>query len=252
MIEEKLKQAITLIRAGKKSEAIPIIKDILKLNRDNENAWLWLSVCADQPEDKKYCLQEALRINPNNEHTKKGLAQLATQSVQQPTLEEMGVIVPPPLPIYNSQNTPPSVNPQTSQVLTSNESNQRISGINGRSIFVILLAIVGISILIGLFLSTPHKTNHCIIVTTSFGGPDREFGYSEIGGEIQNNCGHTVSYIKIRGIVYDNTGTQIGSNWSYADSNVLGNGAKSSFKIIIDNTENTASYTIDVFDWNDE
>jgi len=79
--EEELKQAIALIKAGNKSEAVPILKDILKTDRNNELAWLWLSTCAGKPEDKVYCFQEALRINPNNEHAKKALKQLEPTSI---------------------------------------------------------------------------------------------------------------------------------------------------------------------------
>jgi len=89
--EGELNQAITLIKAGKKSEAIPILKNILKTDRDNELAWLWMSTCVDKPEDKKFCLQEALRINPNGENTKKALDQLEPKPSLQPTLEEMGL-----------------------------------------------------------------------------------------------------------------------------------------------------------------
>ena len=91
MEEEDLKKAIVLIKAGNKSDSVPILKNILKTNRNNELAWLWLSVCADNTEDKKYCLQEALRINPNNEHVKKALEQMQIESefIPPPTLREM-------------------------------------------------------------------------------------------------------------------------------------------------------------------
>ncbi|MBE3144763.1 MAG: hypothetical protein IMZ61_12710 [Planctomycetes bacterium] len=74
--EEELKQAITLIKAGNKSEAIPILKTIIKTDRNNEGAWLWMSTCADRREDKIYCFHEAMRINPNNENAKKALSKL--------------------------------------------------------------------------------------------------------------------------------------------------------------------------------
>jgi tetratricopeptide (TPR) repeat protein len=71
--EEELKQAIALINTGKKTEGVLILKSIIKTNRNNELAWLWLSYCAEKPEDKIFCFREALRINPNNEQTKKAL-----------------------------------------------------------------------------------------------------------------------------------------------------------------------------------
>ena len=75
---------------GKKNEAVPILKIILKLNRDYELAWLWMSVCIDEPQDKKFCLHEALRINPDNQNAKKAFEQLEPQPIPQPTVEKMG------------------------------------------------------------------------------------------------------------------------------------------------------------------
>jgi tetratricopeptide (TPR) repeat protein len=39
----------------------------LKLNPDNEMAWLWLSRTTDDPQKKLECVERALRINPQNE-----------------------------------------------------------------------------------------------------------------------------------------------------------------------------------------
>ncbi|MBE3116136.1 tetratricopeptide repeat protein [Candidatus Bathyarchaeota archaeon] len=85
--EEELKQAITLIRAGNKGEAVPILKTILKTDRNNERAWFWMSACVDKIEDKIFCLHEALRINPNNENVKTALSKLEEPS--EPTLEQI-------------------------------------------------------------------------------------------------------------------------------------------------------------------
>ncbi len=70
MTDDELQQAIVLIKAGNKSEAVPILKGILKTDRNNELAWLWLSACLDLPEDKRNCFRETLRINVNNSEAK--------------------------------------------------------------------------------------------------------------------------------------------------------------------------------------
>jgi tetratricopeptide (TPR) repeat protein len=82
--EEELERAILLIKQENRNEAIPLLKNILKTDRNNERAWLWLSFCVDKPEDKIYCFQEALKINPNNEQTKKALEYLETNPVLSP------------------------------------------------------------------------------------------------------------------------------------------------------------------------
>jgi hypothetical protein len=91
--DEGLRQAIALIKAGNKSEALPILKNILKTDRNNELAWLWLSACADKLEDKRFCFHEALRINPNNEQAKKALEQIEPQLTPQ-TIPEIKKRIP--------------------------------------------------------------------------------------------------------------------------------------------------------------
>jgi hypothetical protein len=135
--EEGLKQAIALIKAGKKNEAVPILKSILKTNRNNELAWLWLSTCADKQDDKIYCFQEALRINPNNEPAKKALEQLKPQFIPRPTVEEMGGMVSTVQSGF-SQNYPQPINPLMNQAPISVVSNQ-IS-----TVIVVLLIIMGL------------------------------------------------------------------------------------------------------------
>jgi tetratricopeptide (TPR) repeat protein len=83
---DELNQAIELIKAGDKNKAIPILKEILKTDRNNELAWLWLAYCVETTDDKIFCFREALRINPNNVQTKKALEQLEPNPTIQPPI----------------------------------------------------------------------------------------------------------------------------------------------------------------------
>lgn len=85
--EDRLKQAIALVRAGDVKTGGTILHDLLRNDRNIELAWLWLTACVDSVEDKRYCLNEVLRINPDNEHARKGLDHLS----------------PPPEPTYDSR-----------------------------------------------------------------------------------------------------------------------------------------------------
>jgi tetratricopeptide (TPR) repeat protein len=81
MSEDILHKAISMIKAGDRTGAKSILISILEKDPKNENAWLWLSSCADKTEEKIYCLQEALRINPNNEQAKKAIEQLKPRPI---------------------------------------------------------------------------------------------------------------------------------------------------------------------------
>lgn len=105
MISEKLAQAAQLIKAGNHQAAIPILREILQTNPRDENAWLWLYSCVSQAEQKKYCLQKALEINPGNQGARNALNKLIALPPQplQPAV---------PTNTVSSQATPIQVEPK--------------------------------------------------------------------------------------------------------------------------------------------
>lgn len=76
MESEQFSKVIELIKTGNKNEALPILKEILDKNPNHENAWLALSMCVGKIDKKKYCLEQALRINPENITTQNSLLKI--------------------------------------------------------------------------------------------------------------------------------------------------------------------------------
>lgn len=76
MASEKLIQAVQLIKSGDKQAALLLLKEVVQADPNDENAWLWLHTCVEQVEQKKYCLQRALKINPNNQQARNALLKL--------------------------------------------------------------------------------------------------------------------------------------------------------------------------------
>jgi tetratricopeptide (TPR) repeat protein len=153
MTEEKdLLDAILLVKAGNKNEAIPILKSIIKLDRNNERAWLWLSFCVDKPEDKIFCYQQVLRINPNNEHTRIALTQLEPNPSPQPNSRE---VIPQPEKIIEPKPI---------------KNNK---GLQFSILFLLILIVVILSIM-GMqsashYLSTP--SDYAIHITETYNAP---------------------------------------------------------------------------------
>ena len=81
MSTEQLDRAIQLIKSGDRQAAIPILKEVIRADPRDENAWLWLYSCVEQAEQKKFCLQKALEINPANRHAQDALARLSVAPV---------------------------------------------------------------------------------------------------------------------------------------------------------------------------
>jgi tetratricopeptide (TPR) repeat protein len=74
---EKLNNAIQLVKSGNKQAALPLLKEVIQADPQNENAWLWLYSCVDKVEQKKVCLQKALEINPGNQNARNALKKLS-------------------------------------------------------------------------------------------------------------------------------------------------------------------------------
>jgi hypothetical protein len=92
-----LEQAVALIRAGNIAEARTILIEVLKQNPRNDYAWLCMTLCVTEVEQKRYCFQKVLKINPQNQHAIAGLARLNNpvvsppqpQIIQQPIKKEL-------------------------------------------------------------------------------------------------------------------------------------------------------------------
>jgi hypothetical protein len=86
-----LEQAVAHIRAGNIATARAILIEILKRNSRDENAWMCMTLCVTEVEQKKYCFQKVLKINPQNQHALAGLARLhnpVPSPAQSPVIEE--------------------------------------------------------------------------------------------------------------------------------------------------------------------
>ena len=91
-----LEQAVSLIREGKVEEARPLLIAYLKQNPRDENAWLWMTRCVTEPEQKKYCFEKVLKINPQNQYAIKGLQHIDNlpPSTSQPKPKAVQYIAP--------------------------------------------------------------------------------------------------------------------------------------------------------------
>jgi hypothetical protein len=90
----KLNQAITAIKAGDTKAGKEILIEVLKAEPRNESAWLWLiQITKDKNKKIKY-LERLLKINPDNEIAKKGMARL--KSAELPSVDDIAPMSEPP------------------------------------------------------------------------------------------------------------------------------------------------------------
>jgi len=73
---DRLLDAIDLLNADQREAARLILRDLIHQDSDFEDAWLWMSVAVDTLDQATVCLENALRINPENVRAAEALLRL--------------------------------------------------------------------------------------------------------------------------------------------------------------------------------
>jgi hypothetical protein len=116
MTPEKIKSAINLFKSGDKQAAKQLLLEIIKSDPQNETGWLWLSACVDTIDQKKYCLEKVLAINPNNLDAQKAVLslqnrqQVSTAKEKTPSNDSGSSAYKSSPPIRQSQTSSPKPN----------------------------------------------------------------------------------------------------------------------------------------------
>ncbi len=100
-IEQLYQEGIAAIRDGNTEAGRERLMQVLKLNGEHEQAWLWLSATLTTTRGRAYCLKNVLRINPNSQAARRGLEQLGISMAQIPVSRRPPT--PPSLPLTPSQ-----------------------------------------------------------------------------------------------------------------------------------------------------
>jgi len=81
-MDDLVQKGITSKKAGKRDEARKYFIAAIKQNRNNEYAWQFMYNVANDDKERLSCLQQVLRINPQNEKAKSLLNQLKNEQVR--------------------------------------------------------------------------------------------------------------------------------------------------------------------------
>ncbi|GAB4401956.1 MAG: hypothetical protein OHK003_28960 [Anaerolineales bacterium] len=72
--------AVHALRSGDKPRAKELLTLLLKSDQNNPTYWIWLSASVDANKERIYCLQTALKLDPENATAKRGLILLGALS----------------------------------------------------------------------------------------------------------------------------------------------------------------------------
>jgi len=75
-VEQIVNEGIFALRNGEKDKAQNLLMEAIRLNRNHEKAWLWLSGVVSSDNEQRECLEMVLSINPQNQAAIKGLSLL--------------------------------------------------------------------------------------------------------------------------------------------------------------------------------
>ncbi|MFN8372898.1 MAG: hypothetical protein U0694_08475 [Anaerolineae bacterium] len=63
---DRLLDAIELVKTDQREEARRLLRELIQEDGNFEDAWLWMSVAVDTLDQSTLCLDNVLRVNPNN------------------------------------------------------------------------------------------------------------------------------------------------------------------------------------------
>jgi tetratricopeptide (TPR) repeat protein len=79
-IQLLLREAVTSAKAGNTIWARECLSRVLRADPRNEIAWFWLSAVLETIDEKRYCLERVLSLNPDNQQARSGLQWLEQQA----------------------------------------------------------------------------------------------------------------------------------------------------------------------------
>ena len=91
---ENFNQAIALIKSGDKDSGQKLLFEIVNSDPGNEHAWLWL-VSVVSPDQRIFCLEKALSVNPGNIQARQYLEKLKASEPNTPLKSKAGIRMKP-------------------------------------------------------------------------------------------------------------------------------------------------------------
>lgn len=76
MSAEMFAEAVRAYQGGQRRRARDLLTRLLKAEPNNVEYWLWLSAAVDSEKEQVFCLQKAIKIDPNSEAARRGLVML--------------------------------------------------------------------------------------------------------------------------------------------------------------------------------
>lgn len=120
-------QGANALKGGDKPRARQLLQMAVETDPGDVQAWLWLAGAVETDQEKAKCLQQALRLDPDNQMAAKGLTQLIARGVI--SVQDL----PPSTPVTAPPTPPP---PSTTPPASAAAPLHKPQGDKGAPIFV--------------------------------------------------------------------------------------------------------------------
>jgi len=165
MPNEMLQEAIKSIKAGQRHRAKDLLTRLLRADQANIEYWLWMSAAVETEKEQIFCLQNALKIDPNSIAARRGLVVLGALRP-----EEAGL--PPPQTLENFHAEVPKLGSGSMALVPAGGGGGFLSRRRNRErLAIFALGGVGLVIVIFLFsvLVAPNlfRPRRVVVVTSA-------------------------------------------------------------------------------------
>src|SRR5512140_1194624 len=75
-IDTMFEDAVDALRQGERARGKEILTRLLKTDQNNPNYWIWMSAAVDTAKERIYCLETALKLDPQSAIARRGLVLL--------------------------------------------------------------------------------------------------------------------------------------------------------------------------------
>ena len=82
-IDTMFEDAVDALRQGDQPKAKQILTGLLKADQSNANYWVWMSAAVETTKERIYCLETALKLDPENATAKRGLVLLGGRAADE-------------------------------------------------------------------------------------------------------------------------------------------------------------------------
>lgn len=156
-------EAVQAAKTGQRRRARDLFTRLLKTEPNNVDYWVWMSATVDSEKEQVFCLQKALKIDPNSVAARRGLVVLGALTPEAANLPHLGAL---------EDLTPILPGGQAPSALAEFVSRNRFAVISGTLSLIVL-------IVAGVFLYNALRPKPVIVVAAS---PTRAHTFTPIVG----------------------------------------------------------------------